>query len=72
MSFSGTILDFNGQVNYARARIISLEVIKALRATRDGNLPTVHNSTMKDIFEDLKNSQDTKLKKDRYLTSHYA
>jgi len=62
---AGTILDSTGQVNYARARIIALEVVKALREKRKGELPSVTDSSMGKIFDDLKNSQGTKLRQDR-------
>ncbi len=64
----GIILNGKGEVALARARIISLEVVKALRDD-EGMLPTAHDATMSAIYKKLlKDSPSTKLRQDRRVS----
>ncbi|KLO14692.1 hypothetical protein SCHPADRAFT_927722 [Schizopora paradoxa] len=63
--FSGTILNGRGEVDLPRARIISLEVIKALKDDESA-LPTARDATIPAIYEKLlKDSPKTRLRPDR-------
>jgi len=63
--FAGTVLNGNGEVAFSRARIIALEVVKALRDD-EGMLPSAQDASMATICEKLlKDSPKTRLRQDR-------
>jgi len=62
----GTLLNASGVVSYPRARLIALEVIRALK-NKDGSLPPVSKLTMSDIVQKLTTLPGSKLKRDRIL-----
>lgn len=65
VTHSGTILNGRGEVDLPRARIISMEVIKALKDVESA-LPTVRDATIPAIYEKLlKDSPKTRLRPDR-------
>ncbi|THH03055.1 hypothetical protein EW145_g6566 [Phellinidium pouzarii] len=59
----GTLLNVNGDVELARARLIALHVTKALRKD-DGSLPLLSETSMAEIFQVLSQNSQTKLRRD--------
>ena len=60
----GTLLDNRGQVALPRARLIALEVVKAI-CNKDGSIPGVADLTMNSLTARICDAKDTKLRRDR-------
>lgn len=60
---SGTLLDNQGNISFHRARIIALEVLRAM-VNEDGSFPGISELTMRSIANRLAESS-TKLRRDR-------
>ena len=57
-------MDNRGQIALPRARLIALEVVKAI-CNKDGSIPGLADLTMKSLTARLYDAKDTKLRRDR-------